>query len=543
MQYGSLNKPAHNICLQEEIVRRASLIIMIFSVFVFILSCRGSKSKTDDEQTNDVFRVDNETDDENQEETVDDGSQIQKKYYYGIHPSSHNDYLYAKDLNINFNREGLYFFWEWVDKERNGSFSFKNAIAFAMDNHEEILIDYDEIRQMFHNVEGIEIMANVCFRGEFQNDEEKNIYIEFVEKMVERYDGDNESGCTVTNGVDCYNEGDSDAPTSLTLDVLAKNPIKYWQVCNGLEDTCNVPECATDEGLYAEKYAEFMEITYNSVKEACSDCKVIIGGDSALEKYPPVYQKLNGKFVDIIDKHVFGVESNYPTIKIELESLRKTLKDSGFDVAELSFWMTEVGTYSGDPQKQNPGLPDLPFQSEKQQADSLVKHFLIAYANGVENMLWAWGLKEGFDCECCIFDYTGLIYDGNFPAQTCDKNMYDRGSEVKKLAYYSFKILFNKIGGLRNIETIMEKKEVFLYKIIKNGNPLYIGWSDNGENVTIENHKAASLKITSTTPTQEFGENVNEDDFFSNFKTETIQLQDGEALIPLTETPVVIELN
>jgi len=52
-------------------MRKVFVIIAIFSVFMFILSCDDSKAETDDEQTNDVFHVDNETADQNEEETDD----------------------------------------------------------------------------------------------------------------------------------------------------------------------------------------------------------------------------------------------------------------------------------------------------------------------------------------------------------------------------------------------------------------------------------------------------------------------------------------
>ena len=46
---------------------------------------------------------------------------------FGIHPSSLDEYAYAKDLGIDFNREGVYFIWEWVDTAKNGNVSFKHA--------------------------------------------------------------------------------------------------------------------------------------------------------------------------------------------------------------------------------------------------------------------------------------------------------------------------------------------------------------------------------------------------------------------------------
>jgi len=209
--------------------------------------------------------------------------------------------------------------------------------------------------------------------------------------------------------------------------------------------------------LYAEKYAEVQKSTYTGVKESCPDCQVLIAGDTGKELYPPVYELLNGNYIDIVDKHFFGEASEYVAIQEEMDYLKGSLQSSGFDLDRLRFWITETGTYSGDPVEDRVDPPEQgpPYQSEIQQAQSLIKRYIVSFGYGIEKVLWAWGLREGFGCDCCIFDYTGLVYDGNYPAQSCDANdSYDRGEEVKKLAYFTYKLMTQKLSEFTSVEII-----------------------------------------------------------------------------------------
>ena len=84
-----------------------------------------------------------------------------------------------------------------------------------------------------------------------------------------------------------------------------------------------------------------------------------------------------------------------------LEYLRSSLLDSGFEAEALRFWITETGTYSGDPVNDKTGGPGDPYQDEKQQASGLVKRYVSALGTGIEKVFWAWGIREGFGCDCC----------------------------------------------------------------------------------------------------------------------------------------------
>jgi hypothetical protein len=286
-----------------------------------------------------------------------------------------------------------------------------------------------------------------------------------------------------------------------------------------------------------------MELTYKGVKASCSDCQVLIAGDSAPEMYPRVYESLNGNYVDIIDKHFFGTHNDYMKITEEMDYLKNSLVESGFDLSELRFWATEVGTYSGDPVEDRGDIvtEGPPYQSEKEHAQGLVKRFVYSFGEGIEKVLWAWGLVEAFGCDCCIFDYTGLIYDGNGEPQECDENdPYDLGKGVKKLAYYSFKLMTSKIGGFDTIEVVSESDFVYVYKLVNDGNPIWIGWSEGGEKSVSIDIDADAVIVTESVPKYETGQEVS--DFDSAFNSYELDTQDGKIEIVLNEVPVYVEI-
>ena len=167
-------------------------------------------------------------------------------------------------------------------------------------------------------------------------------------------------------------------------------------------------------------------------------------------------------------------------------------------------------------------------------------HFSLPFP-GVEKVLWAWGIVEGFGYDCCIFDYTGLIYDGNREPQTCDDNdPYDRGTGVKKLSYYSFKLMINKIGGFAIVETIHDSGN-YVYKFTKNNKPVYVAWNDNGGSITLTGIDSGSVKITEAVPKADSGADLNENYYPNFFTVKTKSVSGGSVTINLSNTPVFIE--
>lgn len=360
-----------------------------------------------------------------------------------------NPYDFAVDLGANWDRS-LIFIWTLAQPD----------LA-----KEEFLWPQD--RQLRDVPQSMNLVANILI-GDPEIDAKyynyakeksflpKNIpaYRRFIKALVERYDGD---------GID-------DMPD-------LRKPIKYWQVDNepphGLRD-----------------YPEFLKITYLAIKEADPEAKVIIGG---VQGMPPVstylkgfdtfylpildeLEKLDGNYFDIFDFHWYGnATGDYLGVRTVYEYIKKKIDKRGLSPTG-GYWITEMGTYSGDP------LPvpilrnyDYPFQTEEQQAEDLFKRYIYPLSIGIKKVFSGFGIKEGFKYDEGFFDFTGLIYDGRLS--------HDRGKGLKKLAYYTYQLMTQKFQGVDwdNIATISDGKEnIYAFKFTKKGTGkvLYAAWWD-----------------------------------------------------------------
>ena len=466
---------------------------------------------------------------------------------FGFHPGNADNYSYSYDLGSRWSRgEGSYVVWDWVDVERNGGFNFTNAVAPAQNKvNSSIKINYDELR--LETPDDINIVKNISpFRkgGEFKNEEEKAVYYSFVKSTIERYDGDNDLGC-ILKSPDCYFKGDNQYPSEEVIIKSEKNPVKFWQMSNQLFDTCERSNCRNN---YAKNYAEALKITYKAAKEADSSVSILIAGDSKLEEYPAVFKELNGQYLDIVDKHYFGEDYQYNP-KDEFDYLKESLVKAGFDLKQLRFWVTETGTYSGDPITPlgKNIKTDLPYQSESQQASGLFKRYVSSLSYKIEKIFWAWNIVEGFKRDGGIFDLTGLVYDGcefiNNKYQCGGELKYDAGKGSKKLAYYTYKLMTNKLEGSDwdNVEIIQESNDAYVYKFTNQGNPIWVAWSDSGSgSVSLNSLGIDNAKVTEAVPDYENGKEIVDGnvDFENMFKESDISDS-----VQLGDVPVFIKEN
>ncbi len=278
---------------------------------------------------------------------------------------------------------------------------------------------------------------------QFQTKELEKKYVSFVQKLVERYDGD---------GVD-------DMPG-------LQNPIRYWQVDNE-------PDIGTRDW---EGFAHLVEITAKAIKSACSGCKVIMGGLAQGETgfdmfFLPVLKKLNGQYVDIFDFHSYGPAGAWHYYKLA-DKIKTGLAKTGFKNTDI--WILESGTYSGKPHVSISGGSKVPAQAEKQQAADLIKRYVYGSSVGIKKIFWAFGIVEGFtgkgDHE---FDYMGLMYQRK-PDNT------GRMHEAKKLAYYAYKKMTEKLEGcdFSSIKSLNPGEGVYAFKLNRSGKSVYVVWAE-----------------------------------------------------------------
>jgi hypothetical protein len=440
---------------------------------------------------------------------------------FGFHPASvyrqgypDNGFVDAQNIGVRWTRQGVYAFWFLIQPDLD-----QQIYDFNL---------YD--RQWSAVPQGINILANIAPQGHIDEgrclpgswlpvDEAK--YAAFVRATVERYDGD---------GVD---------------DMLGlANPIKYWQVGNE-------PDNQRRSG-----FAQLQRITYQAIKEACPDCTVLIGGvpggpENYLvnfdQRYAPILAELAGQYVDVFDFHWYGrATGDYrlrdaATGEDVLDHIRATLTANGFP-PDLRIWITEMGSYSGDPVG-----PRFPFQTERQQASDYFKRYIYSLAQGVEKVFVAFGLMEGFGpSEDGYFDHTGLIYDG--------RDSGDLGLGVKKLGYYTYKKMTEKLEGadwstLTTLHDGTEGDHLYLFRVLKDGRPIHIAWWDyfdepgytpgDTKPITLTGLSGTAVTVTTVVPTADVGRDVT--DYATAFTITTYPVSDGQVTLAVGTDPLLIE--
>ncbi len=285
---------------------------------------------------------------------------------------------------------------------------------------------------------------------------DQEAFAEFLRRFVERYDGD---------GID-------DAPGSPV--------VKYWQIVN---------EADLDWKDTPENFAKLVKISYKAIKKADPNAGVVLSG-AALPRgftafYQPMLKQLNrmkdstdDRYFDVFDFHWFvGATGGYlvapnrhfmggiGSFKEYVELIRSTLEKYGHPNTPI--WITEMCTHTGKPKQKRVKFD---YQSETQQAAELVKRFVYPLSLGIERIFWSriydqYKYKNKADS---FFNHVGLIYNPK-------KN---RGKTVKKLSYYTYKMLINKLEGSdwEKMETLNLGEDVFAFRFTKGGKSIYVMW-------------------------------------------------------------------
>lgn len=380
---------------------------------------------------------------------------------FGFHPAksddSKNPFAYAFDIGVSWHRPSRYFIWPMVQKnirKKEYDWSYYDNevkqsaglnILYNIIVAQPLTEKTKEIGKRAKRM-GLDLSDYIKKNSYMPVDEKA--YGDFVTACVERYDGD---------GID-------DMPG------LPK-PVKYWQIGNEPHPKIN-------------DFAAFVKITSVAIKKADPSARIVIGGAlrAVMEEksyfdrsFLEILKGLKGRHIDIVDFHWGGdARGNYRGYKEIYEHLKNELQKIGFS-KDVQIWITEISTYSGDPVKLSFQPNDPQYQSEQMQAWDVIKRYAFGLSIGVKKIFWAWGMTEGFKNNDSYFDHTGFIYDGKFS--------YDEGKDVKKLAYYSYKLMTAILDGSdwNAIDTVIDGKDnLYVYKFKKKSNnqKAYVVWWD-----------------------------------------------------------------
>ena len=254
---------------------------------------------------------------------------------------------------------------------------------------------------------------------------------------------------------------------------------------------------------------------------------------------------------DYWESHWFGRTLNYKTNEkgYGAKDFIQFLKDNGY--GDKGFVIRAGGTYSGQNTQERKGFMDN-YQSEQDQASFLVKRFVYNLGAGVKYIPWSTIYERNkYQGETNVhFQYISLIYDG-YPDgvsknQKCVKGWLpcpDPGMGVKKLSYYSYKKLIEVLKGSdwNNIQIVQEKDDVYVYKFIKNGKPVWVAWNDNiaEKQITISGITSSQVKITEAIPKYESGKEVK--NYNNDFGVLAEKVLNGKVAVKLGTKPIYIE--
>jgi len=328
-------------------------------------------------------------------------------------------------------------------------------------------------------------------------------YREYVQAVVERYDGD----------------GESDMPG-------IKYPIKYWE-CDNEVDV---------RGINVEDYCDVLKATYEEVKDADPAATVLFAGltgRGGTDYYNSVMETCDniGDYFDIADFHFYPGRDSPNEAFSWHSDLISTLKNL---VLDKPIWITE----SSVPSQEIPNIEGIHYNTQNIQAEMLIKIHVSSLARGVEKVFW-WMLMD--------VEFRGIRAIDGF----AKNSFYDYPAGNAKLSAYTLRLLIEKLedSDWDNTEIIQESDNIYAYKFIKKdtGKPVWIAWweyfDDSGSSkaVTLNIGDINQVKITEAVPNTDSGEDLNENDYPHFFDTENKTVNNGNIIITLGENPVFIE--
>jgi len=256
-----------------------------------------------------------------------------------------------------------------------------------------------------------------------------------------------------------------------------KDKIKYWEI-------------GGNEGIGSQYRLDIVKYTYMWIKEVQPESVVLItavGGDdddqfyNGINAFDDLLAQGIDDYFDIGHFHYYERFENDFENRLEdrFDEYRGVMKKYGVD---KPIWVTETSTSSYENTVlSEPG-------SEQIQARHVVIRLVVFAARGAEKVIW--------------YNYGELTEDDKFYG--C--NLVDNGDGPKP-AYYTFKILVEKLGHYKKVD-ILQRDSIRLYRFIdEKDKPVFVAWSDYLQDIDLSEYfKDDMVKVThiiedeSTTP-------------------------------------------
>lgn len=250
--------------------------------------------------------------------------------------------------------------------------------------------------------------------------------------------------------------------------------VRVWQ----LDNEPNIGE--DDPAVYLEIFLTARA----AVADACPDCRIALAGapvlDPGRQESFDYFQGLLAGIAagydgtdppfDIFDIHYYGLAGESEELLAAYAAYEGLLLKHGLDDG-VRIWMTECGTYTGQPQ----APPGLAAQSEEQQAAELVQRFVVLLGSGAERVAWArfyenhdyTGIKNGY------YDHSGLVYNG-----LGDEAAAGVSAGTRKQAFGAYRLLVAKTAGYAGVSRLAPGQ--YRFDFSDGRPPVYVVWAVPG---------------------------------------------------------------
>lgn len=383
---------------------------------------------------------------------------------------------YINDLQVTSLRVDIH--WHFIEPSRNSrDWRMTDLIVNTIPPNVELLFTvYSSARWAIKDIKAVEKKSTSNFPKRVQD------YYDFIFALADRY----------------------------------KGRVKYYQIENEVYGAPNNFWSGT-----SKEYLELLKTASLAIRKANPDAKILPASvalgdfDVALIKkggIPPKdriryrsaidfldYVFENGcNYFDIADIHLYYTLDSIPH---RLNWFKELLSKNR---CEKPIWVTETG-----------GLEPRAYKDTKDdrlQAEDLVKRFVLAFGNGAQRVFWL-AIHKAKDREHPIFGDIRLTYD---PL-----------ARNKKPAYYTLKLLIQKIEGFMSVSRIPDG-----YKFVVGGKPVLILWADKTKMVDVSPYLVSPVAKTMSIVT-DLGP-----DFTSVPKNKEVYPSKS---VPVSVTPIFVE--
>jgi len=433
-----------------------------------------------------LFLIFNEKHEDAQEESIQldnkNFTKFEKSHFGFMHPEM--TYPLMEELNVHWERPHPGpFLWGTIEKEK-GEYDWEDADNWVKRSQEHnILIlatiwpyaqwDQAECHSKLPGTPREDFPELGDYR---QIPCDMNVYSDFIEELVERYDGD----------------GEDDMPN-------LKYPIKYWEVLN--EPELSVWE--DNELIFfwgenlADEYLEILKISYQAIKQSDRNAYVLNSGMAGLggeewDFWADLFSNDGAKYLDILSYHSVSGTSDLGLISLT-ELMETYSLDQSIWITEVQFGMDQMDD-AKDSEDDDTEIIDVERDdfnphnlSEEEWSEYLVKAFVQAYARGADKLFYI-GLNSNHpgedasaltDCEDADLLLNGEVYVQD-NLQKKDKKeepedlSFDTSGCTKQQPFYAFATLVEMIDYFEKAEKI----DKGLYKFTLQAKTVYVLWGD-----------------------------------------------------------------